>query len=103
MAWPNEFAKQQRLSERPLAECPAATLPKRLRPYLLTYDADGKVGGLHADRYEFWLYRQIRKRLQSGELYRDDSLQHRHFSSELVSIADMADGRKSGSALEKRN
>jgi hypothetical protein len=28
------FAKQQRLSQRPLAECPAATLPKRLRPYL---------------------------------------------------------------------
>ena len=30
-----------------------------------------------ADRYEFWLYyRQIRKRLESGELYLDDSLQH---------------------------
>jgi hypothetical protein len=70
------FAKQQRLSQRPLAECPA-TLPKRLRPYLLTFDADGKPTGLHADRYEFWLYRQIRKRFQSGELYLDDSLQHR--------------------------
>jgi hypothetical protein len=34
------FAKQQRLSQRPLTECPAATLPKRLRPYLLTFDAD---------------------------------------------------------------
>ena len=79
------FAKQQRLSERPLAECPAATLPKRLRPYLLT---DGK---LCANRYEFWLYRQIRKRLQSGELYLDDSLQHRHFSDELVSMTDKAD------------
>lgn len=51
------FAKQQRLSQRPLDECPAATLPKRLRPYLLTFDGDGKPTGLHADRYEFWLYR----------------------------------------------
>jgi len=85
------FTKKQRLSQRPLAECPAATLPKRLRPYLLTFDADGKPCGLHADRYEFWLYRQVRKRFQSGELYLDDSLQHRHFSDELVSMDEKAD------------
>ncbi len=85
------FAKQQRLSQRPLAECPEATLPKRLRPYLLTFDANGKPTGLHADRYEFWLYRQIRKRFKSGEIYLDDSLQHRHFSDELVSMDGRAD------------
>ena len=92
LAWAKSvFAKQQRLSQRPLTECPAATLPKRLQPYLLTFDADGKPTGLHADHYEFWLYRQIRKRFQSGEIYLDDSLQHRHFSDELVSIDDKAD------------
>lgn len=92
LAWAKSvFAKQQRLSQRPLAECPAATLPKRLRPYLLTFDADGKPTGLHAGRYEFWLYRQIRKRFQSGEIYLDDSLQHRHFSDELVSMNEKAD------------
>ncbi|WP_018312612.1 Tn3 family transposase, partial [Cupriavidus sp. UYPR2.512] len=85
------FAKQQRLSQRPLDECPAATLPKRLRPYLLTFDANGKPTGLHADRYEFWLYRQVRKRFQAGELYLDDSLKHRHFSDELVSREEKAD------------
>ncbi|MCC8471600.1 Tn3 family transposase [Xanthomonas phaseoli] len=85
------FAKQQRLSQRPLVECPTATLPKRLRPYLLTFDADSKPTGLHADRYEFWLYRQVRKRFQSGELYLDDSLQHRHLSDELVSLDENAD------------
>jgi len=87
----NAFARQQRLSQRPLVECPAATLPKRLRPYLLTFDADGKSTGLHADRYEFWLYRQIRKRFKSGEIYLNDSLQHRHFSDELVSMAEKTD------------
>ncbi|OSR23362.1 Tn3 family transposase [Pseudomonas savastanoi pv. retacarpa] len=92
LAWAKSvFAKQQRLSQRPLAECPVATLPKRLRPYLLTFDADGKPTGLHADRYEFWLYRQIRKRFKSGELYLDDSLQHRHLSDELVSMNEKAD------------
>jgi TnpA family transposase len=85
------FAKQQRLSQRPLAECPEATLLKRLRPYLLTFDADGKPTGVHADRYEFWLYRQLRKRFKSGEIYLDDSLQHRCFTDELVSLDEKAD------------
>lgn len=91
LAWARGvFAKQQRLSQRPLAECPDATLPKRLHPYLLTYDADGKPTGVHADRYEFWLYRQLRKRFKSGEIYLDDSLQHRCFTAELVSLDETA-------------
>ena len=85
------FAKQQRLSQRPLAECPPATLPQHLRPYLLTFDADGQPTGVHADRYEFWLYRQLRKRLKSGEIYLDDSLQHRCFTDDLVSLDAQAD------------
>ncbi|CAE6858054.1 Tn3 family transposase ISPsy30 [Paraburkholderia nemoris] len=92
LAWARSvFARQQRLSQRPLAECPEATLPKRLRPYLLTFDTNGKPTGLHADRYEFWLYRQIRKRFKSGEIYLDDSLQHRRFSDELVSMDEKSD------------
>ena len=57
----------------------------------LTFDADGRPTGLHADRYVFWLYRQVRKRLRSGELFLDDSLQHRHFSDELVSPDEQTD------------
>jgi TnpA family transposase len=85
------FAKQQRLSQRPLVECPEATLPKPLRQHLLMFDADGKPTGVHADRYEFWLYRQLRKRLKSGEIYLDDSFQHRCFADELVSLDEQAD------------
>jgi len=92
LAWARGvFTKQQRLSQRPLTECPEATLPNRLRPYLLTFGADGEPTGVHADRYEFWLYRQLRKRLKSGEIYLDDSLQHRCFNDELVSLDDKAD------------
>ena len=85
------FAKRQRLSQRPLAECPEATLPSRLRSYLLTFNEAGEPTGIHASRYEFWLYRQLRKRLQSGEIYLDDSLQHRCFTDELVSLAEKAE------------
>ena len=92
LAWMRSvFGRQQRLSQRPLAECPEATLPKPLRPYLLTCDADGKPTAVQADRYEFWIYRQLRKRLKSGEIYLNDSLQHRRFTDELVSLEEKAD------------
>lgn len=78
------FSKKQTLSQRLLAECPPETLPARLRPYLLEYGEDGEPTGLNAGRYEFWLYRQIRKRFQSGEFHLNDSLRHRHLSDELV-------------------
>lgn len=69
LAWmKGVFAAQWRLSQRPLAECPEGTVPKRLRPYLLTFDAAGEPTGMNADRYEFWFYRQLRRRLHTGEI-----------------------------------
>jgi TnpA family transposase len=80
------FSHQQRLAQRPLGEIPAATIPDRLRPHLFEVDQDGTPTGLHGDRYEFWIYRQLRKRLASGELHLDDSVRHRRFSDELVAL-----------------
>ncbi len=84
------FSKQQQLSQRPITECPEGTIPQRLRPFLLAFDAAGNATGVNASRYEFWVYRQIRKRLKSGEIYLDDSLQHRCLTDEFVSINDKA-------------
>ena len=84
------FGKKQTLSQRSLEECPPETLPARLRPYLLEYGEDGEPTGLNAGRYEFWLYRQIRKRFQAGEFYLNDSLRHRHLSDELVPEGKLA-------------
>jgi hypothetical protein len=80
------FARKQRLAQRPPREIPNNTVPKRLRPYLLALDQNGNSSGVRGDRYEFWLYRQVRKRLGAGELYLDDSVRRRSFSDELVPI-----------------
>ena len=45
---------------------------------------------LNAGRYEFWLYRQIRKRFLSGEIYLNDSLRHHHLSDELVAEGEQS-------------
>lgn len=84
------FGKKQTLSQRSFEECPPETLPARLRPYLLEYGEDGEPTGLNAERYEFWLYRQIRKRFQAGEFHLNDSLRHRHLSDELVQGGEQA-------------
>jgi hypothetical protein len=69
---------------------PGSHTPQTLAALPADLDAAGEPTGLHADRYEFWLYHQVKKRFQSGELYLDDSLQHRHFSDELVSMEEHA-------------
>ena len=95
LQWMKEvFARQQRLAKQPLAEIPLRTIPKRLRNFLLSFDQDGKPVGLRGDRYEFWVYRQLRKRLDMGDIYLDDSVQHRRFADDLVSMEAKADALK---------
>lgn len=87
LAWIKEvFSRQQRLSQRPLSECPADTLPVRLRSFLLDSDDAGNPVAINDARYEFWLYHQLAKRLRTGDIYIDDSLQHRRLADELVPL-----------------
>lgn len=91
LAWIKEvFAREQRPSQRPLSECPAETLPVRLRSFLLDSDTVGNPVALNDVRYEFWLYHQLAKRLRTGDIYIDDSLQHRRLADELVPLAESA-------------
>jgi hypothetical protein len=66
-----------------------------LRPYRLEFEGDGSPTTLRGDRYEFWIYRQVRKRLEIGELYPDNSIRRRRFSDELVSVEQKAEALKS--------
>lgn len=95
LQWMKEvFAGQQSLAKQPLENIPQRTIPTRLRNFLLTFDEEGKPVGLRADRYEFWVYRQLRKRLGAGDIYLDDSVQHRRFADDLVSMEAKADALK---------
>jgi TnpA family transposase len=88
------FACQQQLAKQPLDEVPLRTIPTRLRNFLLNLDPEGKPVSLRGDRYEFWVYRQLRKRLDTGDIYLDDSVQHRRFTDDLVSMEAKADALK---------
>jgi TnpA family transposase len=95
LQWMKEvFADQKRLAKQPLDDIPQRTIPTRLRNFLLSFDQEGKPVGLRSDRYEFWVYRQLRKRLDAGDIYLDDSVQHRRFSDDLVSMEAKAEALK---------
>ena len=79
------FENKKRLSHQEITECPEGTIPSRLQSFFLANNTDESKPLIHAKRYEFWIYRQIRKRFKSGEIYLNDSIQHRHFNDELVS------------------
>ena len=89
------FARQQPLAQRPLREIPENSIPERLRSHLLEFGVDDTPTGLRGDRYEFWIYRQVRKRLEIGELYLDDSIRRRRFSDELVAMERKEEALKS--------
>jgi len=88
------FSRQHQLAKQRVEDIPACTVPTRLRNYLLNFDQDGKPIGLRGDRYEFWVYRQLRKRIDMGDIYLDDSVQHRRFADDLVSMEAKADALK---------
>ena len=60
-------------------------IPERTKPYLLTkLSNDGIV--INAYRFEYWIYQQCREKILAGELYLNDSVSHRSFDVELLSI-----------------
>ena len=76
------FHLKQQLNKRTMTDCPEGTLPKRLQLYLVNPNAKGQQK-LDADRYEFWIYRQLKKRLKSGSLHLEDSVYNRSLRQEL--------------------
>ena len=81
------FNAEKQLHQWPIEDCPEKTLPKRLRAYLINTNSKGKKR-LNADRYEFWIYRQLKKRIKSGNLHIEDSIHNRSLQQELQAAFD---------------
>ena len=74
-------------SGRPLSQSALALLapliPKGMKRYLYTQDA-GEAKRLQVDRYEFWIYRQLRNGLEAGDIFCRDSVRFRSFEDDLL-------------------
>ena len=88
ITWLKEvFSANKTINRYPVTASPEKTRPKRLEKYLFDTNAKGEKK-FHADRYEFWIYRQLKKRLKAGELYLADSIQNRSLQQELDSAKE---------------
>ena len=85
------FLNKEKIMKIPIDEELEEIIPKNLRPYILSIDHQGDPIGLNANRYEIWIYRQLRKRFNNGELYLQDSIKYRFFDHELVSLEQKAE------------
>lgn len=83
------FSKQKSLSQQPFEAFPQEFISKRMEPYLLGVDKRGKIA-FYPNRYEILIYRQIIKQMETGAIYISDSVKHRPFSCELVSLTEKA-------------
>lgn len=79
------FQQKRPLSQYPCDSLPVALISKRMKCYLYEKPEDKTEPSiLQVNRYEFWLYQQIRAVLESGDLYCRDSVRFRSVEDELV-------------------
>jgi hypothetical protein len=77
------FDKGKSLTRCSFEQIPKAFIPQGVKLYLYQKDKDGHRG-IHADKYEFLVYRLLRNRLEAGDIYVSDSLRFRSFEEDLM-------------------
>ena len=83
------FESGKPLSQQPFDAFPKDIISKRLRPYIITADKEGKEV-MNANLYAILVYDQIVKQLQTGALHVEDSLRHKTFFHELNTFDEKA-------------
>jgi TnpA family transposase len=77
------FNKGTNLARVNFERMPKAFIPSNVKAHIYRTDSDGNRS-IHADRYEFLVYRLLRNRLEAGDIYVSDSLRFRSFEEDLI-------------------
>jgi TnpA family transposase len=78
------FQERRALWHYPLDEIPVQIIPENLRRYLY-HVSDGGRRQLSHDRYEFFIYRSLRNRLEAGDAFCHASIRFRSLEDDLLS------------------
>ncbi|POB10187.1 Tn3 family transposase [Sulfobacillus sp. hq2] len=65
------------------SDLPHQFLPNNVKRYIYQQDSDGQKT-LSVDRYEFFIYRLLRNRLEAGDVFCRDSIRFRSFEDDLI-------------------
>ncbi len=83
------FKNNKPLKDYSFSAIPVGTIPKNIRKFLLT-NTTANYEALNAERYEYFIYKQIGKNLDSGCVHIEDSMSYGCFENELVNAAQQA-------------
>jgi len=83
------FLKKMQEKNRPLSQCnsndfPIEFIPARIKPYLM--DGSPKTSKAHQInpyKYEFFVYQQLKSRIEATNIYANDTTQYKNFDSDL--------------------
>jgi TnpA family transposase len=82
------FVQRRQLDKILFKDCPAKSIPKRLYNHLVEISEDSDAPRLRGKRYEFWIYQQIEKKLKSGEIHLEDSINYRCLNHEMANLQE---------------
>lgn len=77
------FREGKPLGQYALAVVPTRFIPEQTKRYLYGQNRQGQKS-LHADRYEFLVYRSLRNGLEAGDIFCRDSVHFRSFEADLI-------------------
>ena len=75
------FAKSRPLSQYPINKIPVDFISGNIKNYLYTRDKNKLK---HPDRYEFYICRLLRDRLEAGDIHCRDSIRFRSFEDDII-------------------
>lgn len=83
-----DFMKRAFQQSKPLGQYPSESLPQgfipdHLKRYLYKQESDGEKT-IVVNRYEFFVYRLLRDRLEAGDVFCRDSIRFRSFEDDLI-------------------
>jgi hypothetical protein len=86
----DSLSKNKRLSQFDIKDFPQEFVPPKLRRYLYEIkdsETDGKIGKVRkfsVDKYEFMIYRLLKVKLESGEVFVKESINFKSFEEDLI-------------------
>ncbi len=77
------FQKGRAIGQYAEKRIPTTGIQQSLRAYLYSQKAEHPKA-LLVDRYEFWVYRQVRNALEAGDIFCRNSIRYRSFEDDLI-------------------
>jgi hypothetical protein len=76
-------SKNLSLSQYPPKTWPTTFIPSRIKLYLMEFDAATQKTRFNPYKYEFFIYQQLKNKIEATHIYANDTTQYKNFDADL--------------------